>query len=933
VGNTAGTPAAGAAAGAAGAAGQIRSHLKDKKKTDADKTGDNKDAKATDKKPEKKDEKKDEKKGVIHGKAGAAGAPAAAGAPGEGAPGAAAKTPKAGGKTTGGAGKGGGAQVSVQGNANYEPTQERPLKYGEVPDEGEPITVSGPMTVNEFLQNINMATNWNIVASKDAQEVELQFWLAEKKPQEALEVLKFHDLYYEWKPDTKYLYVMTKKEWLEKEFGKQKTTEFTAKHADPSYLESVLASMMSPNGRVVTDQRTGHIYVWDTQDNIEQMKRAIEAVDVPLQKAEFTVHNADLADIETALNGLQSGNGNIISDARTGQIIVWDTPDILGQMKETVARLDVAVESQTFAMNYVNAEDVVDSVQAVISERGLVQVDPRSNAIIVTDLPARVTKIKELVASLDKKLDTRTWVIKYADVDFVAEQIQNLIPEQMGQITVNDDVHQITVTGLGTRLDEIDKLVQTWDIKRKQVLIEAYIVEVDADIERKFSIDWSYFASQGNIPITIQSGNGAGNVAKAPGSGQTMNVGQLPYKVPLYGALQLDSAGKIVRPIVNNINGKAVIDKFGGNNVSTALSYLDSENKATILASPRVVVQDGQEAIFENATKVPYVSAMSSYNPYSSTTGTTSTGTSTSSTTTGTTTGTTTTTPTTTVNPYYASAYSMYGGNQNRVEFIDVGTILNVTPRISEEDNILLDVSAEDSSYVEVDVKANDQVSTIPQKTLRHAETQLRVHTGDTIVMGGLRKHTVSKATTKTPILGDIPLLGRLFSNPDRVAKNDTLMIFITTTIVDEYTHPETATLEKATDNIADGTRKANHNLWERMRDEMSPEMRKRTPGVKEIGVSIGQTGNIHSEGKKASLDDLRKAFFMNYGKQKPVVVIRRHPDAPEEVISQVMEVAMEAGVRVEFDDTIAPIVPAYAPEPTAPEPPQPAPRPEPEKK
>ena len=513
--------------------------------------------------------------------------------------------------------------VSVMGAGTYEPFMQRHLEYGDVPDEGENITVEGPMALGEFLQLINMATDWDILVTQEALGTQLQFWINDKKASEALEILKFHDIYYEWNPETLFLYVMTKDEWLKKTYGDTKPHEFKVQYADVTYIESILSSLLSGVGRIITDQRTGHIYVWDTQDNLEQMIKTVEQLDVPLQKAEFTIAYADLGDIESVLNSLLTPNGSLLSDPRTAQVFVWDAPSALDQMRLAVSRLDVPVESRTFEIAHVNAEDVIDSLEVLLSERGLIQVDPRYNALVVTDLPGRLDRIEAMLETLDRELETRTWVVKYADIDFIADQIQSQIPSDMGEIVVHDAVHQITVTGLPSRLEKVDELIRTWDIKRRQVLIEAYIVEVDSDVEREFNIDWSYFGASGDTPIVLHSGSGFKDIATAPGSGESMSVGQLPYRVPLYGALELDAAGNIVRPILENISGKPVIGGFGGNNLSVTLNYLDRQNKATILSSPRVVVQDGEEASFENATRVPYISATSSYPPYGTGTDTT----------------------------------------------------------------------------------------------------------------------------------------------------------------------------------------------------------------------------------------------------------------------------------------------------------------------
>lgn len=786
-------------------------------------------------------------------------------------------------------GKGTAGSVSSQGTqALYEPVFERDVKYGDVPDVGEPLTLPGPMSVKEFLDTIHQATNWNILVTEAAQEIQLQFWIVEKKPAEALEVLKFHDIYYEYDKASNFLRVMTKDEWLFKTYGTTKPHEFQVKYADVTYIESILSSLLSGVGRLITDQRTGRIYVWDMEDNLKQMVTTVEELDVPLEKQEFTVRYAELADVESVLSSMISANGSVISDSRTGQIFVWDSPSVLEQIKATVERLDVPVESKTFAVQYVNAEDLVDSLESLISERGLIQVDPRTNSLVVSDLPSRLERIGEIVKTLDVQLETRTWVVKYADLDFVADQVENLIPDDMGEVIVNEDVHQITITGLPARLDQIDELIKTWDVKRQQVLIEAFIVEVDSEVERQFGVNWSYFDSTGNAPIAVHSGSGFSDMASAPGSGETMSIGQLPYSVQAYGALQVDSDGNISRPALTNINGKPVIDKLAGNNLGITLKYLDSQNKATILSSPRVVVQDGEEAAFENATRVPYISSSNSYPNYNNNNNNNNNN-----------------------NGNYYYPYSYYGGT-NRVEFIDVGTILSVLPRITEEANILLDISAEDSSYKDKEIKSNDQTSTVPEKTVRHAETQLRIHSGETVVLGGLRRSRSSNSVSKTPLFGDLPLLGRLFRNPNKSSRNDNLLIFITTTIVDEFTHPEAEVLTKAESDISDDSRHNEKDLWGRLRDRASK-------GANEITVSVGQSGAIYSHGKNVPLEKLRQQFSEVKDPAEKSVLLRRHPRAPEQVLNAVSDAAREAGLKVEVDDSNVPLVTSQPPPEDAP--------------
>ena len=777
-----------------------------------------------------------------------------------------------GGATTFNKGSGGG--VVMTGEGKFEPFLDRDVNYADVPDDGEPLTLEGPMPVGEFLSTISMATGWNIMVSPELQDVELKFWLNETRPRDALKVLQFYKIFYEFDKDTRFLRVMSEEDYLKRSFGKRKPEEFKVRHVDPALAEQMLTSMLSSNGRLLSDQRTGTLYVWDAEDNLKVMREVFEKLDVPLEQKEFTIRYADLPDIETVLSSMSSQSGNLLSDARTGQIIVWDTPAVLEQMAMVVDRLDRPLETRTFELHHVNVEDITESLESVISERGVIQTDPRYNTIMVSDLPQRLEKVAEVVAMLDRELETRTWVIQYADLDFLADEIESLVPESMGRITINEDVHQITVSAIPARLDEIDKLIKTWDVKRKQVFIEAYIVECTDEVERSFSINWSYYGNVNGEPSVFHSGSGGASTKTPPGAGEALQFGTLPYAIPAYGALQLDSAGKITRPVLTDVNGKPITDRYAGNRLTAVLDYLDKQNKVTIISSPRVTVQDGEEAVFENATRVPYVSASTYYGGggyYPTRPGT----------------GTNDNNQT----PYYPY-YSGYGlNNTNRVDFIDVGTILSVYPRITEDGTILMDIEAEDSTFIDKEIKVNDQTSTIPEKTVRRASTQVRVTSGETIVLGGLRRDRAQNARTKTPLLGDLPVLGKLFTSPSRSAKNSSLLIFITPTIVEEKGTEEVEDLYKAQDDVVRVQRSLQKNFWKSLGEDLKAQ--------NEILVAVGSSGRIYCAGREVTLDTLAADLAELEHPESIRFVLRHHPAAPADVVNRVRETARSAGVTV----------------------------------
>lgn len=122
------------------------------------------------------------------------------------------------------------------------------------------------------------------------------------------------------------------------------------------------------------------------------------------------------------------------------------------------------------------------------------------------------------------------------------------------------------------------------------------------------------------------------------------------------------------------------------------------------------------------------------------------------------------------------------------ITFVDVGTILKVTPHITGENKILMHLKPERSQ------SKSDPAGIIIQTT--NAETNVMVENGQTVVIGGLTTQDEEKLSTGIPILKDIPLLGYLFRYTRKKISTKDLVIFVTPTIVTEEMHGSTDTAE-----------------------------------------------------------------------------------------------------------------------------------------
>lgn len=669
----------------------------------------------------------------------------------------------------------------------FEPIKKREVIYGDLPELAQdiPFTLASPMRVSEFLETLNAATSWSMLIRPSIKDIELEFMMNDMTPNQMMEVLKFHDVYYEYKEETGFLEVMSKDEYLEREYGKLVEHEFTIVNSPMSDIQEIITPLMSPAGWSITDPRTSKVRVFDTQDNIDFMIKAVDDLDVDL-------------------------------------------------------------DTHIFRLVHITADMLLDTLQVIMSERGTLHIDLRTNTMIIMDRPSKVKLVEEFVALMDRPLELRSWTLKYADPDIVAEQISLFVTDETGMITVNTDVHEIIVRAIPSRLEEVGKLIEQLDKKRQQVQIEAYLVTVARKVVRELGINWSYLTGSGDDVFGFQVGDQS-NQFVAPGTGTRTSISQLPTAI-------LDAD--------NQITG------FAGAELSAVLDALETTGDATIVAHPRVTVQDGVEATFENTTQVPFSQSSTTFGSFSN-------------------------------NPT----------SRSNISFIDVGTILSVLPRIGSDGSILLDISSEDSSFERVTIVTDGQVSTVPQKTKNSAVTQVMVGNRQTIVIGGLSASSFSDDIDKIPVLGDIPLFGRLFRSSKKDHSFRELLIFITPTIVDDMTHPEAIELARSDDELAKMMRYDNKTALGRLKD-LSGKLNN------DIIVAIGQNGTLFSNGAFVTIAELSESFAAVPSPENTRVIIREHPRAPKDAAMKLEQVSRQAGLPFEYDTSMWPSVPAAKPLP-----------------
>jgi len=142
-----------------------------------------------------------------------------------------------------------------------------------------------------------------------------------------------------------------------------------------------------------------------------------------------------------------------------------------------------------------------------------------------------------------------------------------------------------------------------------------------------------------------------------------------------------------------------------------------------------------------------------------------------------------------------------------------------------------------------------------------------------------------------------------MFRSSGKDHQDRELLIFLTPTIVDELTQPVAVKLAEFDDGVAATMRSDAKTTLGRMRDKMNGDKN-------EITISIGQHGGLLAEGNAVSLEDLRLMLMDIKRPRSKKVILRTHPSAPAGLSMEILEIAMERGFKIEFDDARLPIVP-----------------------
>ena len=354
-----------------------------------------------------------------------------------------------------------------------------------------------------------------------------------------------------------------------------------------------------------------------------------------------------------------------------------------------------------------------------------------SNSVILSADQIVTNNITSTLRALDQDALTGGSIaviyLKYAKAEEVAAIINTVSSRFSGEdadkpvVTHHRETNSLVISSEETNLDLIRNLVSKLDIRRAQVLVEAIIVELSETAARNLGVETIFAGAQdGNIPIGITRFQNGANPDLLSLAGSAIEQGNNATLSNLATSSLLNSSGLI----------SGFGDLSGGDSFAGIISAVADDQNSDILSTHTIIAMDNEPAHLVIGQEIPITTgeSLGSSN----------------------------------ANPFRTTSRQ------------EVGIKLSITPQINEGNSVILEIKQEVSGIVGPLTGTADLIT-----NKRSIETTVLVDNNQMIVLGGLNEDDLQESVSRVPILGSIPLLGKLFSSSaeSRVQRN--LMVFL----------------------------------------------------------------------------------------------------------------------------------------------------------
>ena len=458
----------------------------------------------------------------------------------------------------------------------------------------------------------------------------------------------------------------------------------------------------------------------------------------------FTLKNRSAGEILSQIKPITGRQSHLSSIPSINSILLVDKKSNIERIGKLLSEID---QNDTAAIKIIKLNNL-SSVEAVrILDRLKAQNNPTinnfiavpftpSNSVILSADQVVTSNITQTLNALDKDALTGGSIavlyLKYAKAEEVAAIINTVSSRFAGDdnekpiVTHHRETNSLIVSSEETNLETIRNLVSKLDIRRAQVLVEAIIVELSETAAKNLGVETIFAGAQdGNVPVGItrfQNGSNPDLVALA---GSLIEDGENATLSNVASASLLQSSGLVT----------GFGDLSGGDSFAGIINAVADDQNSDVLSTHTVIAMDNEPANLVIGQEIPITTgeSLGSNN----------------------------------ANPFRTTSRQ------------EVGIKLSITPQINEGNSVILEIKQEVSGVVGPLTGTADLIT-----NKRSIETTVLVDNNQMIVLGGLNEDDLQESVSRVPLLGSIPVFGRLFSSSaeSRVQRN--LMVFLRPTIL-----------------------------------------------------------------------------------------------------------------------------------------------------
>jgi general secretion pathway protein D len=514
----------------------------------------------------------------------------------------------------------------------------------------------------------------------------------------------------------------------------------------------------------------------------------------------ITMKNISAAQLVPLLRPLIPQQGHLAAYPAGNMLIISDRASNVARIMKIVERMDESGDEpiEVVPLHNASATELVRTMNqlnqgaAAGGEGGTpvkIVADERTNSVLISGERSLRLKAKALVLDLDTPRaggggDTEVRYLLYADAEKLADKLKGQAsatakaqggpaggatspvpggggtPNVDASVTIWADVptNALIMTAPPKIMKNLMAVIDKLDIRRAQVEVEALIVEVDVNKSANLGVQW-----------LLDGGSSLGyGVINLPGSGTSIvdlaaaalaGTSGLENSATTATTTTATSTGATAASSVASAipNGATfAVGKYNSNTgkgFAAVIQALRSDGTSNIISTPRVITMNNEEAEVKVTQEIPLITGQ------------------------------------------YTSSQSQVNGTTSPFETIqreEVGTILKVTPHISEGNTIQLKIEQEDSSP---GAKLADSADISTNK--RSIKTTILIEDGGIIVLGGLMQDTVTESEDRVPVLGAIPLLGNLFKSRSGSRQKSNLLVFLRPKILRDQAATEQVSTSK----------------------------------------------------------------------------------------------------------------------------------------